>query len=311
MDGRRNEDAPVLVIWHRRDMDALSCIVDSELAVFAEATARWRATDPIRNNVASTVIDARLGGAVPLVGDELWLRLVDAGTVVGLALHTPPFPLLLLAPDLNLIDPLVETLRRIRPTLSGVGGPLTGAEEFARRWAAPGTAPRVGSVHRMFVLDGLRAPTGIPGRLRRADAPDTALLAEWSTAFSAEALPDEPIPADAVENVARRLSVGVPYWLWEVDGEAVSMMATSPPALGISRVQSVYTPPERRRHGYAAAMVAAACAETRARPDVDEVVLFADVANPTSSGVYRRIGFSDLHDVAQFLFDAPEDTTSD
>ena len=51
----------------------------------------------------------------------------------------------------------------------------------------------------------------------------------------------------------------------------------------------VYTPPERRRRGYAGACVAALSA---AALDVaDECILYAQLANPTSNGLYRRLGY--------------------
>jgi predicted GNAT family acetyltransferase len=56
----------------------------------------------------------------------------------------------------------------------------------------------------------------------------------------------------------------------------------------VTRIGPVWTPPERRRRGYAAAATAELAGRLRAR---GEVVLFADRANPTSTGVYRRIGF--------------------
>jgi predicted GNAT family acetyltransferase len=55
----------------------------------------------------------------------------------------------------------------------------------------------------------------------------------------------------------------------------------------------VSTPPEHRRHGYAAALTAAVA---RRLLDRGRVVLFADLANPTSTGVYLRIGFRPVGD---------------
>jgi predicted GNAT family acetyltransferase len=62
------------------------------------------------------------------------------------------------------------------------------------------------------------------------------------------------------------------------------------PAVGTSRIGPVYTPPEHRGHGYAAAVTSAAVGLAN-RWGARDVVLFADVANPVSNGVYRRIGF--------------------
>lgn len=52
----------------------------------------------------------------------------------------------------------------------------------------------------------------------------------------------------------------------------------------------MYTPPEHRRRGYGAAITAVLTASAL-EAGATEVVLFTDLANPTSNGVYRRIGF--------------------
>jgi predicted GNAT family acetyltransferase len=57
----------------------------------------------------------------------------------------------------------------------------------------------------------------------------------------------------------------------------------------VARIGPVWTPPQHRRQGYAAAVtghVAAQLASTGAT-----VMLFTDASNPTSNGVYARLGF--------------------
>lgn len=83
--------------------------------------------------------------------------------------------------------------------------------------------------------------------------------------------------------------------LWEDDGVPVSMAGISPRVAGTVRVAAVYTPPENRGRGYAAAVTAEisrAAREAGAR----DVLLFTDLANPTSNGVYRRIGYRAVSD---------------
>ena len=59
---------------------------------------------------------------------------------------------------------------------------------------------------------------------------------------------------------------------------------------GMVRVGPVYTPPEHRRRGYGAAVTAAASQHALDAGAV-QVVLFTDLANPTSNSVYQRIGY--------------------
>lgn len=59
---------------------------------------------------------------------------------------------------------------------------------------------------------------------------------------------------------------------------------------GIVRVGLVATPPEHRGQGYAAAVTHHV---SRAALDAgnNEVLLFTDRSNPTSNGIYRRLGY--------------------
>jgi predicted GNAT family acetyltransferase len=73
------------------------------------------------------------------------------------------------------------------------------------------------------------------------------------------------------------------------------------PAAGVSRIGPVFTPVDDRGHGYGSAITAAAAALARSR-GVDDVVLFADLANPTSNGIYQKIGFEPVADSVRFEF---------
>jgi predicted GNAT family acetyltransferase len=67
----------------------------------------------------------------------------------------------------------------------------------------------------------------------------------------------------------------------------------------------VYTPPELRGRGFGGA---ATIAVTRAALDdgADGVVLFTDLANPTSNTLYHRLGYRRISDWAVLRFTAPE-----
>ena len=67
------------------------------------------------------------------------------------------------------------------------------------------------------------------------------------------------------------------------------------------RVLAVYTPPEHRGRGYGGAVTAAV---TQAALDAgaDDVVLFTDLANPTSNALYQRLGYRPIEDRAVVEF---------
>ena len=73
------------------------------------------------------------------------------------------------------------------------------------------------------------------------------------------------------------------------------MAARNITVAGVSRIGPVYTPPAFRRHGYGAAATAA-CTQDALERGARQVVLFTDQANPTSNGIYQRIGYRALDD---------------
>ncbi|MFG3505834.1 GNAT family N-acetyltransferase [Streptomyces sp. NPDC047821] len=79
------------------------------------------------------------------------------------------------------------------------------------------------------------------------------------------------------------------------------MAAHSPVVAGQARVAPVYTPPALRGRGYAGAVTAAV---SRAARDAGarQVLLFADVANPTSTALYQRIGYRPVADHVDIAF---------
>lgn len=259
---------------------------------YRDAASELILADPVRNTISA-------------VGMERWMRdgvaqgsyfgwcCDDSGSVRGVASTNPPWPLLLDAMPEELLPSLVDALVVGGLSVTGVNAAVPIAATFAAMWTArTGAAAELSMVTRLFELGELVPPRhGVPGSPRRADEGDLALLVAWMRAFLADL--DEP---DHVEEASMRSRIGVgELWLWDTpSGEPVSMVGRTPPAAGVSRVGPVYTPPEHRRRGYAAALTHAACAE--ARGEGLGLVLFADQANPTSTGIYRALGFAPVQD---------------
>ncbi len=69
------------------------------------------------------------------------------------------------------------------------------------------------------------------------------------------------------------------------------------PSGTVTRIGPVYTPEEHRGNGYAAAITSVLTATLVRRGS--RVMLYADAANPTSNGVYQRIGFHAIDEVVR------------
>lgn len=89
---------------------------------------------------------------------------------------------------------------------------------------------------------------------------------------------------------------------WEnPDGTPVSMAGVTPMVANQIRVAPVYTPAHLRGRGYAGAATAEVSRGALAA-GAAEVLLFADLANLTSNGLYQRIGYRPVTDFAVYDF---------
>jgi RimJ/RimL family protein N-acetyltransferase len=253
---------------------------------------------PVEHTVPLTLVDTlrkrgphAYGPDDPIFG---WWTGPD-GVVAGAVLQTPPFPLLVTAaPDLaDLADLLAG-----RP-LPGVNALAADVDAFAAAWRRlTGTTTSPGRRSRLFRLDILTPPVPLaPGKARVANAGDRELLVAWTAAFQVEI---EERAVDVAGTVDDMLSYGG-LTLWEVDGSPVSMAGASRLEAGMTRVMAVYTPPELRGRGYAGA-VTSAVSQAALDAGAADVVLFTDLANPTSNALYRRLGYRPIEDRAVVEF---------
>jgi GNAT superfamily N-acetyltransferase len=221
--------------------------------------------------------------------------------VGGAAMHTPPYPLHVGAMPPPAVAALAETLAARGRALPGVNGHAGAAEAFAAAWSErTGARARVFRRMRLHRLGALVAPDPPPPGCAVVAGPEHRdLLVAWYAAFGREI--EEPAAGDLGAAVDDRLSHGGAR-LWIVDGEPVSLAGTTRSVAGAIRVAPVYTPPEHRGRGYAAGVTAAA---TRAALDAGagEVLLYTDLANPTSNRLYARLGYRPVEDSVMFAFD--------
>jgi predicted GNAT family acetyltransferase len=75
----------------------------------------------------------------------------------------------------------------------------------------------------------------------------------------------------------------------------------------MARIGPVYTPPEHRRRGFGA-MATAAVTEAALEAGARDVVLFTDLANPTSNGIYQELGYRPVTDRLVLAFEPPTES---
>jgi GNAT superfamily N-acetyltransferase len=223
-----------------------------------------------------------------------------AGAVSGAFLHTPPHPLLLTAVPAGVAASLPAALAG-RP-LRGVNGYAEAAEAFAAAWRAATPGGRVAERRRLrlYRLGDLAWPDPAPdGAPRVATDSDAPLLTNWFAAFADE-VHDTDAGQDQAAAVRDKLGHGG-ILVWEAGGRPVSIAGVTRPVAGMLRVGPVYTPPELRGHGYASAVTAAVSLRAR-EAGAEEVLLYTDLANPTSNSIYQVIGYRPVEDRVVLAF---------
>jgi GNAT superfamily N-acetyltransferase len=265
---------------------------------FLAATQELRAADPVRTNVLGSVATGVAGGI--RYESETWFLAEDDGVVVGAALWTAPYRLLVGPTGDEAATAIGAAAARrsleLGIPLSGVVGLRSAAEHAADAVGRPWT---LRMEERLLVLHDYLPPSGVGGSARRSTEADRELLRVWRHDFFVEA--DVVVQDD--ESLLRRALLSTR--IWEVDGVPVSMAAHAPivstPSGDVGRIGPVYTPPEHRRHGYGGAVTAAVVEHLL--PMVGTVMLFADAANPTSNHVYEALGFVHESDVVELEFE--------
>jgi uncharacterized protein len=228
----------------------------------------------------------------------LWLAEKDG--VQGAAVRTPPHHLALARPRSP--EALEALAAGIEDDLPGVIGAQPEVEGFARAWAArTGATPRIVCGQGVFRLDRLEPISHVPGRMRDATAEDRPRLITWWDAFMQEAIGEGAVGLGSETAVDHRLqaeSAGIV--LWEDGEEPVSLAAYGNPTPHGVRIGPVYTPPQRRRKGYASALTAAL--SERLLRTYRFCFLFTDLANPTANRIYEQIGYRRVCEAAEIAF---------
>ncbi len=252
-----------------------------------------------RNNL---IIGVARNAAAHLGGDaEPFFAVAEnSGAVVGAAAMTPPFALVLTECPEEALSGLVTLLDGQQASVRDVVGPVGTVSAFVRKFclAHTDTAYRTEKRMRIYRLDSVRQRERSPGgRMRPAEPGDLDLLIEYGKDFYRMAH-EEHFDAEAVITSAMREGR---LFLWEVS-EPVSMAAWVRDTPHGKAIALVYTPENRRRQGYASALVAAV-----SRRALDEgkryCCLYADLDNPTTNHIYQEIGYRPVEDALHIVLE--------
>lgn len=244
--------------------------------------------DPIGSNMVAAALS-------PAIDFEL-LRVSDSGTTLGAAFRAgATCTLTQLAADAA--DPIGNVLPIDAPL--SVYGPAGAAATVAGRWMTR-TNGVVGSVelNRMYRLGTLAEPSRRrKGKVFVTDRARLDQASEWSVGFGNDtgltrSVDDARVQMERAVNESRLIE-------WRVKGEVVSQLIISAARFGVVRIGQVYTPPEFRKRGHAAALTAAVSAQQLERQKVSDIILTTQASNPSTNRLYRRVGFEPAIEMLQ------------
>jgi len=269
---------------------------------FLDAAGTLLRADAASNTVLLTAAVSVAAHGPAVYGDDLplfgWWATAD-GPVDGAFIHTPPFPAVLSHLPSAAVDPLAKMLAGSGRPLAGVSAADSLAEAFAAAWCARRDAiAEIALRLRLYRLATLREPEHPPpGRPDVATVADGVLVRDWIEAFARE--------TGAVMGASRtlddRLAAGSMTIWRDARGTPVALAGYSREVDGVRRLGPVYTVEGHRRHGYGAAVTAVACRRAL-DGGTSQLLLYADIDNPTSNTLYQRLGFEPVEDRVALRF---------
>ena len=223
--------------------------------------------------------------------------------IVAVLLRSPPYDALVYShckQYQEAFELLVNDLLSIQSDTEGINGPAAQSEAFAKLWSeAAGKRFEKGIHCLLYVLKEVVHPEFTNGAMRLPENKDFDTILKWMKAFHSEATPHDPV-SNLEERILQNFNQGN-YFIFESEGEVVSAAAKARPLRNGITINSVYTPPEFRKKGYATQLVAMLSQHL-----LDEgkqfITLYTDMSNPTSNSIYQKIGYKQIGEFANYKF---------
>ncbi len=277
---------------------AFKVIVYPDAARFLDRAERWLVEREAQYNlllgIARRLTESTAGFNPPF----FFATVEEHGNIEGCVFRTPPHKLGMTAMPWDAVPLVVQAVAECYEHLPAVLGPEPVVGAFARQWSRvrsvhwiPGMKQRI---YRLDHLEPLRRPA--TGHMRSATPADVPTVTHWIERFAEET----GVATRRGEEMAELLIGDDALVLWD-DGGSRSMAGTQGFTERGVRISYVYTPEAHRGRGYATAIVHALSGQML-EEGRDFCVLYTDLSNPVSNGIYVRIGYEAIEDVRDYNF---------
>jgi uncharacterized protein len=221
--------------------------------------------------------------------DALMVGIFQDGRPAMALLQTPPRETMVVTRK-DHWEPIVaqaaEWLQKNFPNLTGFIGSEPQVSALANHYA-----PGIRRLFRQHVmqLDRLTMPQPCPGTFRLSEPRDVDAIRDWAILFFKEALQKE-LSIDEATLLARAKILEKRFWVWDVDGQPVSMAGAERPTKNGITIVLVYTPTSERGKGYASNLTAQ-ITDLQLRSGRKFCCLHTDADFPTSNKIYKALGY--------------------
>jgi uncharacterized protein len=274
----------------------LEVLFSEDPAFVLRKADEFLSSNAVLHNLILSILHARVAHADP---GRYWIALYGRKTVAGVVVQSPlDYPATLTPMEPRVASAMVDAIAEAGLTLPGVNGEAATAASFAGQWSERRkSAVRPFQGLRLYELVEVGEIPPAEGHLRQAGPEDRSLMILWTRAFQNEI-------GESIDDTESRVDRGLGarhLWVWDKKGETMSMAVSRKPTQDVVRISGVYTPPEKRNRGYAAACVQALSEHLRGFGD--RCILYTDLGNPTSNSIYRRIGYRAVAEAIRYRFE--------
>ncbi|UHA75489.1 GNAT family N-acetyltransferase [Paenibacillus sp. 481] len=199
----------------------------------------------------------------------------------------------------NIVTQLCTYLTESRtPILPALCGDPDTVNLFAEQYAAAHhLKAETNMVMQAYYCPQVTYPSNITGVMEKAtpahiDMVATCLVDFYESAFGISE------QKEALLGSAEQMIRQDDLYVWVVDGQPVSMANISHRSPRHARINAVSTPVAQRKKGYASGLIASLC--TLILQQNLTPMLYADMSNPDSNNVYKKVGFVEsglIHDI--------------
>lgn len=195
------------------------------------------------------------------------------------------------------VDLLIEYLDEHELKYPSILGPKHIVEYFKGQLVMRGITVELGMSQRIYGLDKLIDIETSQGELKLATLDNLNLVIPWFQRFGDSAGDD--VDAEYARSRMKNLIENKKLYLWTVDSQPVSMVASIRDVGDGVTVSMVYTPIEERKKGYASSAVWHI--NRMLLNNYKYTMLYTDLSNPTSNKIYMNIGYKPVVDSMLYM----------